>query len=113
MDAPQRRDGGGHDQAVTLTCINCRLSNEWTRNQLFHVLAKVVLVDMCVVAETWLGENDNNAMQVEAERAGFQWIGAARVRGKGGGVGILIKSHLQWQKLNNLTGNVVGSMSKG
>ena len=96
-----------------MACINCRLSNEWTRNQLFHVLANVVEVDVCVVAETWLSDNDNSAMQVEAENAGFQWIGVTRVKGKGGGVGILIKSHLQWQKVSNLTGNVIWVHVKG
>ena len=52
-------------------------------------------------------------MQVEAENAGFQWIGVTRDKGKGGGVGILIKSHLQWQRRSDLTENVIWIHVKG
>ena len=70
------------------------MTSDWKRAQLFHTLREIVGVDVCVVAETWLGDNDNVSMQGQAERAGFKWTGIGRMHGKGGGVGILVEKRL-------------------
>ena len=103
LGVPERGREGTSRQ---LAC-NCRLTSDWKRAQLFYILQEIVGVDICVVAETWLGDSDNVSMQGQAERAGFKWTGIGRMHGKGGGVGVLVKKHLQCRTVSKFAANVL------
>ena len=107
VGAPKRGKEDPPADNVIMACINCRLTSDWKRAQLFYILQEIVGVDICVVADTWLGDSDNVSMQGQAERAGFKWTGIGRMHGKGGGVGVLVKKHLQWRTVSKFAANVL------
>ena len=55
----------------------------------------------CVVTETWLREEQVDMVRLVCNQSGYDWVSEERGERKGGGVGIMVKQGLRWEKLKS------------
>ena len=67
-------------------------------NDLIELIQKLSYPDILILCETWLKPNDS-----QPQINGYNYSGHHRLNRKGGGVGFLIKEHLKFRELPNLS----------
>ena len=67
-------------------------------HDLIELIQKLSYPDILILCETWLKPND-----CQPQISGYNYIGHHRTNRKGGGVGFLIKEHLKFRELPNLS----------
>ena len=75
-------------------------------NDLIELIHKLSYPDILILCETWLKPNDN-----QPQINGYKYTGHHRLNRKGGGVGFLIKEHLKFRELPNLSPDCESSES--
>ena len=81
--------------------INCHVCVEGNARQVGHVAREVARLDVCVITETWLKEEQVDMVRLVCNQSGYDWISEERSGQKGGGVGIMIKHGLRWEKVKS------------
>ena len=79
--------------------MNCHVRVEGNIKTLGHVIREVVKLDVCVVTETWLKEEEQHVASVALRQSGYEWVGVERKGRKGGGIGVVIRKGLEWEKV--------------
>ena len=96
----KRQGSASEGEFVRLGTVNCHTKVEINREQLLFTLSEVAMVDICAVTETWLKEEDRQAIDFMTEKSDYSWVGRERVDRKGGGEGFFIRNSVNWKKDN-------------
>ena len=96
----KRRGSASEGEFVRLGTVNCHTKVEINREQLLFTLSEVAMVDICAVTETWLKEEDRQAIEFMSEKSDYFWVGRERIDRKGGGEGFFIRNSVRWKKDN-------------
>ena len=92
--------------------VNSHVRVEGNGKALGYVIRERVNLDVCVVTETWLKEEEHTA-EVVFQQSGYDWIGVERKGKRGGGIGVLVRKGLEWEKVKEDSDNVLWVRVKG